>query len=143
MRADDTRGMARTGGSGAATKRRRPALPALALAALLPQCADADLVGDFEQRAGNAGVSDAALIEANPLLRDLQGVDPDLLDDALDRLRLPAGATRQAQEEADALPKEAEEGVLADNPDLEAFYRESPEAALDLIRLIREAARKK
>ena len=143
MRADDRQGKTGAGGSGVATKPRRTALVALALAALLPQGAGADLVGNFEGRAAVAELSDAALIEANPLLRGLQDVDPGLLDEALQRLRSPAGAARRGLEDADVPPPEADDGVLADNPDIDAFYRESPEAALDLIRLIREAANKK
>ena len=37
---------------------------------------------------------------------------------------------------------QAETAVLAENPDLSQYHRESPEAALDLLRLIREAAKK-
>ncbi len=113
----------------------------LALAVLLPPGAGAGLVGEVEQQAAVAGRSDAALIEANPLLRRLQGAHPELLREALERLRTPAGASARSLERP--APPEAESGVLEENPDLDALYRESPEAALDLIRLIREATRKK
>ena len=45
-----------------------------------------------------------------------------------------------------AVPEPAPPAEVADpfeNPDLAELYRESPEAALDLLRLIREAAKKK
>ena len=119
-------------------------LLALVLAVLfLPQGAGADLAGKMEQRTAVMGKPDAALIGANPLLRRLQGVNPDALREALERLRSPAASPRRSLERPEAAPEEDESGVLADNPDIEALHRESPEAALDLIRLIREAAKEK
>lgn len=124
------------------TRKRRRLATVLALTAfLLPQGAVADLVGTVDERAAVAGRSDAALIDANPLLRRLRGVDPDSLREALERLRSPAGAPRRSLEPP--APPEAESGVLDENPDIETLYHESPEAALDLIRLIREAAKEK
>lgn len=132
MKAEDRPGRA-------GTKRRLAAVLAL-VAFLLPQGAGADLVGKVEQRAAVAGRSEAALIEANPLLRRLQGVYPALLREALQRLRTPASGPRRSLERPAPPP---ETGILAENPDLETLHRESPEAALDPIRLIREATKKK
>ncbi|MCY4319260.1 MAG: hypothetical protein OXE76_08755 [Alphaproteobacteria bacterium] len=119
-------------------------LLALILAVLfLQQGAGADLAGKMEQRTAVMGKSDAALIGANPLLRRLLGVNPDALREALERLRSPVASRRRSLERLEAAPEEDESGVLADNPDIKALHRESPEAALDLIRLIREAAKEK
>ena len=128
---------------------RRTGTPGRALMAfilavlLLPQDAGADLAGKMEQRAAVVGKPDAALIEANPLLRRLQGVNADALREALKRLRSPTSPSRRSLERPEAAQEEDESGVLASNPDIEALHRESPEAALDLIRLIREAAKEK
>ena len=120
------------------------ALMALMLLAslLLSQHAGADLIGKVGERTAVMGKSDAALIGANPLLRRLQTVNPDALPEALERLRSPVAPPRRSLERP-ASPPEEENAVLADNPDIKALHRESPEAALDLIHLIREAAKKK
>ena len=128
-------------GAGRAKRHRLAALVAMALL-LLPQAAAADLVGHVEERAAVAGRPDTALIEANPLLRQLRREYPQALPDVLERLRAPAASYGRSLKQAKP-PPEGVSGVLAANPDLETLYRESPEAALDLIRLIREAAKKK
>ena len=117
----------------------------LALAALLAHGAAADLVGDTDVRTAVAGKSDEALIAANPVLERLERESPSLLDEVLVRLRAPtpdAPRTRTLDQVEPRPATEAETAVLADNPDLSEYYRESPEAALDLLRLIREAANK-
>ena len=43
--------------------------------------------------------------------------------------------------EAAEPPDGAQDGLLAENPALADYYRSSPEAALDLLQLIREAAK--
>lgn len=121
---------------------RHAALLAAALAILLPQAAHADLVGHVEERAAVAGVSDEALIDANPLLEGLRSAHPEVLSTIIERLRGPVHSYRRGLSD-DKLEAEHEidDAVLADNPDLAQLYRESPEAALDLLRLIREAAK--
>ena len=118
---------------------------AAALAALLTHGAAADLVGGTDVRTAIAGKSDEALIAANPVLERLERESPDLLDEVLVRLRAPApdGPRTRTLDQGEPRPAtEAETAALADNPDLAEYYRESPEAALDLLRLIREAANK-
>ena len=71
---------------------------------------------------------------------------PNALHEILDRLRSTAvepSHRRSLERNAPDSGPELQSGVLAENPDLAEFYRESPEAALDLLRLIREAARQK
>ena len=127
--------------------RRLLAVAAL-LAGLFPAVASADLTGRQDQRAAVAGRSDAALIAANPVLRQVQRVRPSLLPEILRRLRAPV-ATRddrmlERPDPGPAQPPPPEQGqVLEENPDLGQLHRESPEAALDLLRLIREATRKR
>ena len=118
------------------------AVCAAMLAVLLSQTATADLVGYIEDRAAVAGRSDKALIEANPILERLRREHPDALPAIIERLRAPLPSYRRGLERPVPEPK-LESGVLAENPDLGQLYRESPEAALDLLRLIREAAKKK
>ena len=115
---------------------------AAVLAVLLSQAAAADLVGYIQDRAAVAGRSDKALIEANPILERLRREYPDALPAILERLRAPLPSYRRGLERPVPEPK-LESGILAENPDLGQLYRESPEAALDLLRLIREAAKKK
>ncbi len=114
------------------------------LPALLPAGAAAEPVGRQEERAAVAGRSDAALIAANPVLRRLQRDRPDLLRRVLKRLRAPVAAEARKLEtpDPDPPPPKDRDGLLAENPDLGQLHRESPEAALDLIRLIREATKK-
>ena len=76
-------------GAGRAKRPRLVAIVAMALL-LLPQAGAADLVGHVEERAAVAGRPDAALIEANPLLRRLRREYPRVLRDVLERLRAPA-----------------------------------------------------
>ena len=131
----------RTGGAAAVAA---AAVAALALALVLSHAARADLVGREEVRSAVAGRSDEALIAANPALEQLGRARPDLLREALARLRSGAPSHRRSLEDAAAEPASAEESsALSENPDLDELYRESPEAALDLLRLIREAAKKK
>lgn len=115
---------------------------AVALGGLISPRAAADLVGSVETPGALAGKSEDALISANPLLERLARENPQLLREVLGRLQSPAlsfrrslalGASKQATE--------TESAIIAENPDLAVFYRESPEAALDLLRLIREAAK--
>ena len=116
---------------------------AAALAALLAHGAAADLVGGTDVRIAIAGKSDEALVAANPVLERLERESPDLLDEVLVRLRAPDAPRTRTLDQVEPRPAtETETAVLADNPDLSDYYRESPEAALDLLRLIREAANK-
>ena len=113
--------------------RRRGAVPAGLLAALVSHAAPGDLVGrDAPQR---------ALIEANPVLERIARERPEALGPILDRLRAPRpGSRARAQDRAEA-PDGAQGGLLAENPALADYYRDSPEAALDLLHLIREATK--
>ena len=126
----------------------RHSLLVAALAVLLSHGAAADLVGDGPTRAAVAGISDEALIEANPILERLKRRDPELLVEALRRLRAPSQQPSHRRSLANETPAPApapasgdEHALLAENPHLAALHRESPEAALDLLRLIREAAK--
>ena len=88
--------------------------------------------------------SDAALLAANPVLGHLARTHPELLQEAIARLRAAAPSRARTLVEDEPNPATpAEHALLAENPDLAEFYRESPEAALDLLRLIREAAKEK
>ena len=127
-----------------AHRNMRTALVA-ALAVLMSHGAAADLVGHTEIRAAVAGKSDEALIAANPVLERLGRESPALLREVLERLRSPVPEPSYRRSLAQDQPKPAtpaETAVLAENPDLSQYHRESPEAALDLLRLIREAAKK-
>ena len=118
------------------------AIVAMALAILLPQGVHADLVGQVEERAAVAGRSDQALIEANPMLEGLRSGHPEALSRIIERLRGPVHSYRRSISEDKPGPEQGiDDAVLANNPDLAQLYRESPEAALDLLRLIREAAK--
>ena len=121
---------------------RRSALAAT-LAVLLSPGAAADLIGHTHLPTSIAGKSDEALIEANPILERLGREHPQALRSILQRLRGPAPepSRRRAAVPGTVLETEANQAVFDENPDLDALYRESPEAALDLLRLIREAAR--
>ena len=123
---------------------RRAVLAAL-LAAFLPGRVPADLRGRQEIRIAVAGKTDDALIAANPVLERLARRDPALLHEVLGRLRTPPPSPshrRTLAQDQPEPPTAAEHAVLAENPDLAGLYRESPEAALDLLRLIREAAKR-
>lgn len=86
-------------------------------------------------------VSPCTLIEANPVLERIARERPEALGPILDRLRAPRPGSRVlAQDRAEA-PDGAQGGLLAENPALADYYRDSPEAALDLLRLIREATK--
>ena len=116
-----------------------------ALAVMLSHGAAADLVGHAEVRAAVTGKSDEALIGANPILKRLGQESPALLGEVLERLRSPVPEPSYSRSLVQDQPKPAtpaETAVLAENPDLSQYHRESPEAALDLLRLIREAAKK-
>ena len=125
----------------------RRAVLAGVLTAFLSHGVAADLVGHTQTRTAVAGKSDEALIEANPVLERLGWEHPEALREALDRLRTPAGPEPPRRRTLARTAREPETGtesaLLAENPDLAELYRESPEAALDLLRLIREAAKKK
>ena len=121
----------------------RRAVLAAALAVFVPGPAGADLVGRRESRAAVAGKSDDMLIAANPTLGWLAREDPAVLREVLIRLRAPVPSHRRGLTKDRPEPEpSAESAVLAENPDLADLYRESPEAALDVLRLIREAAKK-
>ena len=116
-----------------------------ALAMVLSHGAAADLVGHAEVRAAVAGKSDKELIGANPLLERLRRGSPALLGEVLERLRSPVPEPSYRRSLVQDQPRSAtpaETAVLAENPDFSQYHRESPEAALDLLRLIREAAKK-
>ena len=135
---------------------RRPTLSHLArlccalivaavLAVLVPQGVDADLKGQAEERAAVAGRSDQALVDANPILKQLQIEHPEVLPVVLERLRTAAPIYRRSLSDGTTDPEQQEQiddAVLDDNPDFAQLHRESPEAALDLLRLIREATKK-
>ena len=127
---------------------RRTSCVAAALAVLLANGADADLVANIEDtgvRTAVADKSDEALIAANPALEQLGQESPALLDEVLERLRSAAPEASWHRGLTQDQPKPvtpSELTLLAENPDLSEYYRESPEAALDLLRLIREAAKK-
>ena len=127
----------------ASEKRGRRALFAGVFVALLSQGAGADLVGHMQTRAAVAGKSDEALVQANPILERFGSEHPEALDEILARLRAPvpesSGLRTFTQTTASA--NETDAIIFAQNPDLSQLYRESPEAALDLLRLIREAAK--
>ena len=110
-------------------------VPAGLLAALVCHAVPADLIGhDAPER---------ALIEANPILERIAREHPEAFGEILDRLRAPEPSSRRGPEargRAEA-PDGMSGGILSENPALADYYRDSPEAALDLLRLIREATR--
>ena len=117
------------------------------LGALVPHGATADLVGRTDVRTAIADKSDEALIAANPVLQRMERESSALLGEVLERLRATPAEPSHRRSLVQAQPKpkpatQAETAVLAENPDLSQYHRESPEAALDLLRLIREAAKK-
>ena len=114
------------------------------LGALLWRSAAADLVAGVDTNSAVAGKSEDALIAANPVLERLGRENPTLLREVIDRLRSPVRSHRRTLTyDAPRPATDAENTILTENPDLAVFYRESPEAALDLLRLIREAAKTK
>ena len=115
--------------------RARWRLPAGLLAALAAHGAPADLVG--------RDAAERALLEANPILERIARERPDALGEILERLRAPRPAHRRSREaeEPAGPPDAAQDALLAENPALADYYRGSPEAALDLLQLIREAAK--
>ena len=117
--------------------RRRGSVPAALIAALASHAAPADLVG--------IEAPERALLEANPILERIARERPEALGEILDRLRAPERPHRRGLETLDDTgdPDGAEDGILEENPDLADYYRESPEAALDLLRLIREATKER
>ena len=116
---------------------------AAALALFLPTPAVAELTGHKKFRAALAGKSDQVLVAANPELERIARENPELLHEVLRRLRESTFSYSRALTQARPKPASAaESAILAENPDLGEFYRESPEAALDLLRLIREAAKR-
>lgn len=112
------------------------------VAALLSHGAAADLVGHLQWRLATAGKSDQTLIESNPALQRLARENPDALEEVLVLLRTPMSqaARHRILVEDGQQGHDDHGGVLARNPDLAQYYRESPEAFLDLLRLIRQAA---
>ena len=118
------------------SRRRGMAAKAGLLAAFLSQAAPADLVGrDAPER---------ALLAANPVLERIARERPEALGPILDRLRAPRPSLRRTRPPAPGraeAPDGAPGSLLAKNPALADYYRDSPEAALDLLRLIREATK--
>ena len=113
--------------------RRRGAVPAGLLAALAAHAAPADLVG--------REAADHALLEANPVLERIARERPEALGPILDRLRAPALRHGAAAAKPPEPPDRAQDALLAENPALADYLRSSPEAALDLLHLIREATK--
>ena len=124
--------------------RGRRVAAAAALALFVAADAGADLVGREATRVATTDRSDAAILAANPVLGSLARTHPELLREAIARLRAGVSSRARTLVEDDPNPATPDEHVLlAENPDFAEFYRESPEAALDLLRLIREAAKEK
>lgn len=126
------------------TDRRRRAVIVGAFAVLLSHGVAADLVSRVGTGAAEGLESDDAIIEANPALQRLRRENPELLREVLERLRatVPAKSSRRAL--GGNLPgpaTDADREILEENPAFADLYRESAEAALDLLRLIREAAK--
>ena len=121
---------------------RRGIVSAGLLAVLASHAAPADLGGRSETHTTVADAMEQALIEANPILERIARERPEALGEILDRLRAPESSHRRSLEALDDTgdPEGAEhDGILAENPALADYHRDSPEAALDLLRLIREA----
>ena len=119
------------------SRRRGRATKAGLLAALVSHAAPADLVG-------RDAPEQALLIEANPVLERIARERPEALGPILDRLRAPRPSLRRNRSPAPGraeAPDGALGSLLAKNPALADYYRDSPEAALDLLRLIREATK--
>ena len=133
------------------SRRGRGIVSAGLLAVLASHAASADLIGRSETRATVADTTDHALIEANPILERIARERPEALREILDRLRAPEPPHRRSLEapgdtedpDGAEAPDGAGHGILDENPDLADYYRESPEAALDLLRLIREATKER
>ena len=126
------------------TNRRRRAVIVGAFAVLLSHGAAADLVSRVGTGAAEGLESDDAIIEANPVLQRLRRENPELLGKVLERLRaaVPAKSRGRALGGNVSGPAtEADREILDENPAFADLYRESAEAALDLLRLIREAAK--
>ena len=124
--------------------RRRRAVLVAALTVILSHRSAADLIGTVEVREAADRRSDDAIVAANPVLQRLRTENPELLRDALERLRAPTPVPSRRRALAQEAPEQESEAVRAtldENPDFARFYRESPEAALDLLHLIREAAK--
>ena len=117
----------------------------LAVTGLVSHAAHADLVGRSEGSVIVADTAERALIEANPILERIARERPEALRGILDRLRAPEPPHRRGSERQDDAedPSGAPNGILAENPDIADYYRKSPEAALDLLRLIREATKER
>ena len=114
-----------------------------AAAVLLASSAIADLTGSADIRAAVDGKSDETLITANPVLEKLSRQRPALLQQALKRLRTPVAPPASRSSSSEEPLSEADTMLLDENPDLSELFRESPEAALDLLHLIEEATKQK
>ena len=127
------------------SRRWRGIVSAGLLAVFASHAAFADLIGRSETRTTVADTTERALIEANPILERIARERPEALREILDRLRAPEPSHRRSLEApGDAEdPDSAEHDILDENPVLADYYRESPEAALDLLRLIREATKER
>ena len=119
----------------------RRILFAAAMAALLSHSVEADLVAHVTWRAAVADKSDQMLIAANPILERLARVNPAALEEILALLRAPIPQSSQERsfKEGGEQSQEDPGSVFVENPDLAEYFRDSPEASLDLLRLIREA----
>ena len=126
------------------SRRRRGIVAAGLFAVFASHAASADLIGRSETRATAADTTERALIEANPILERIARERPEALREILDRLRAPPAHRRSLEAPGDTgAPDGTEHGILDENPNLADYYRESPEAALDLLRLIREATKER
>jgi hypothetical protein len=110
----------------------------LALFAAAPVAADSTITLSGEE---------LRLIAENPALLRLGEQDPGSLRQVLDRLQALAPASKGITDifkapDDSALPPE-DRALIAQNPVLARTLRDSPEAALDLIRLIKQAAQGK
>ena len=117
-------------------------LTSLALsAAFAPGAALADLVDTgsrpSQPSAGALTLEQTRLLAENPILAELRRENPEALGPILEDLEQLTGQTRKGLPHDRLDP--VDRGILETNPSLELVFRESPEAALDLIRLIREA----
>lgn len=97
-----------------------------------------DPAPDLDQRALTA--LEERLVNRNPALQELWHESPTVFRAVLDQLKdLLAEVATGPLVESFALE---DFGILSRNPDLQIVYHDAPEAAVDLIRLIRQATRR-
>lgn len=120
----------------------------LAAAALLAYTLAAPAHADLGAATVTLTGAELRLVAENPALLRLGEQDPALLRTLLDRMEAAAptakdiGGALQPDDAAPALSPE-DQALVDQNPALGQTLRESPEAALDLIRLIKQAAQGK